>query len=85
MLLITCPWCGARPEGEFICLGEAVAPRPDPASLSDAAWSASVSDRANTRGAHEERWWHQRSCGRIIRLTRDTVTHALGPGREEAP
>jgi acetyl-CoA synthetase len=22
MLLIPCPWCGPRPEGEFVCAGE---------------------------------------------------------------
>jgi heterotetrameric sarcosine oxidase delta subunit len=85
MLRITCPWCGERPEGEFICLGEASPPRPDPAALSDAEWAAYIADRANVRGLHAERWWHVRGCGRIIALTRDTVTHAIAPGPESAP
>lgn len=85
MLQIACPWCGPRPEGEFICLGEATPPRPDPAALSDGAWSAYVADRANVRGVQAERWWHARSCGRIIVIERDTVTHAIAASPERAP
>jgi heterotetrameric sarcosine oxidase delta subunit len=77
MLLIECPWCGKRPEGEFTCLGEAVPPRPDPAALDDAGWVAWLVERENLRGPHRERWWHFRSCGRIVELTRDTVSHAI--------
>jgi heterotetrameric sarcosine oxidase delta subunit len=79
MLVIACPFCGRRPEGEFICLGEALPPRPDPADLSDGAWSASIVERHNRRGPHQERWWHSRSCGRIFTVTRDTFTHAILP------
>lgn len=79
MLVIECPFCGRRPEGEFVCLGEASPPRPDPAGLSDAEWSAWMVERQNLRGPHEERWWHARSCGRIITITRDTFTHAISP------
>jgi heterotetrameric sarcosine oxidase delta subunit len=78
MLLISCPHCGPRPEGEFLNLGEAVQQRPrDPSALSEAEWSAYVSSRANIRGLHQERWWHMRSCGEIIVIRRDTVTHAM--------
>jgi sarcosine oxidase, subunit delta len=81
MLLITCPSCGPRPEGEFLNLGEAVQPRPrDPASLGDADWSAYVSSRANIRGLHDERWWHMRSCGEIVVIRRDTASHAMPSG-----
>jgi heterotetrameric sarcosine oxidase delta subunit len=79
MLQISCPWCGTRPEGEFICLGEAVPPRPDPAALSEAEWAAALANRANIRGLHAERWWHVRSCGRILTIWRDTVSHAIVP------
>lgn len=77
MLLIECPYCGKRSEGEFVCLGEATEPRPDPSGMSDAAWSAWLVDRHNRRGRHQERWWHARSCGRIFMITRDTLTHAI--------
>ena len=42
-------------------------------------------DRANVRGVQAERWWHARSCGRIIVIERDTVTHAIAAGPESAP
>lgn len=80
MLLVPCPWCGPRPEGEFVALGEAVPARPaDPAALSDEAWVAAVVMRENRRGPHAERWWHQKSCGRIVTVTRDTLGHAFAP------
>lgn len=84
MLLIDCPWCGPRPEGEFACLGEATPARPDPTGLSDEAWAAYLTDRVNARGLHRERWWHQRSCGRIFAIRRDTVSHAVLPLAEDA-
>ena len=80
MLILTCQWCGERPEGEFMNLGEAVTPRPaDPNALSDKDWSAYISARQNIRGRHTERWWHMRGCGQIFSVDRDTVTHALFP------
>lgn len=86
MMLITCPFCGERPEGEFICLGEAHAARPDPNALSDSQWADYISNRGNVRGRHTERWWHVRSCGEILMLERDTVTHAIaGPARSVRP
>jgi sarcosine oxidase, subunit delta len=85
MLLIECPYCGKRPEGEFICLGEAVEPRPDPAGLSDTEWSEWLVGRHNRRGPHRERWWHARSCGRIITIMRDTLTHAILPDQGARP
>lgn len=85
MLLIPCPWCGPRPEGEFVNLGEAVPPRPvDPAALADDVWVETLIMRANVRGPHVERWWHQRSCGRIFAIERDTLTHAIRPLDPEA-
>jgi sarcosine oxidase subunit delta len=81
MMLLPCPWCGDRPEGEFVCLGEAVHPRPrDPGVLADVAWAAMLCDRENRRGAHRERWAHQRGCGTIFVVTRDTLTHDIASG-----
>jgi heterotetrameric sarcosine oxidase delta subunit len=80
LLLIDCPWCGARPEGEFVCLGEETPPRPpDPGAVADDDWAAYVTVRRNVRGPHRERWWHQRCCGRIFAIERDTLTHAVAP------
>ena len=64
MLILPCPWCGERPEGEFSNLGEAGPPRPDdPSRLTDQEWADLISMRENIRGRHRERWWHVRGCG----------------------
>ena len=40
MLLIKCPWCGAREENEFSYGGEANLVMPsDPDQITDAAWA----------------------------------------------
>lgn len=84
MLLIPCPWCGPRPEGEFVCAGEVLPPRPaDPNAVSDAEWVDYVVMRRNVRGAHDERWWHARGCGSWLTLRRDTATHRIEP-RDDA-
>ena len=78
MLLIECPWCGAREEHEFTCGGEAHIARPlEPETLSDAAWADYVFMRANPKGVHFERWHHSHGCGRWFNAARSTVTHEI--------
>jgi len=78
MLLIDCPWCGARPEIEFHYGGEAHVERPArPAELSDAAWAAFLYERTNPRGRHAERWQHIHGCRRFFNTVRDTVTDKI--------
>ena len=78
MLLIDCPWCGKRPEGEFVCAGEAHPARPaDPNAIYDATWGDYVVMRENRRGLHDERWWHVRGCGSWLLVRRDTTTHVI--------
>ena len=78
MLPIPCPFCGVRPETEFVCTGEVLPQRPaEPEALVDAAWANYIVARVNTRGVHAERWWHARGCGSWFLLRRDTVTHEL--------
>ena len=75
MLLISCPWCGERPETEFRHAGEAHVARPvDPSKVSAADWTEFLYFRANPRGAHVERWRHAHGCGRFFNAVRDTVT-----------
>ena len=75
MLLIPCPYCGARPEIEFRYGGEAhIARPPDPAALDDAAWSGFLYLRTNANGLHAERWRHAHGCGRFFNAVRDTVS-----------
>ena len=79
MLLINCPWCGARAESEFTCGGEADIARPlNPENLTDAEWGEYVFMRRNPRGLHREQWHHSFGCRRWFVLERDTVTYAIG-------
>ncbi len=75
MLLIPCPWCGARDEKEFENGGPARVPRPDPTAMTDEAWVDYLLIRPSHPGALRERWWHVHGCGQWFELWRDTVTH----------
>ncbi len=78
MLLLVCPWCGARPENEFHYGGEAhVARSADPASLDDTAWADFLYMRSNTKGVHRERWRHIHGCGRFFNCLRDTISDRI--------
>lgn len=74
MLLIDCPYCGARPEVEFRCGGEAHLVRPDPATADDAAWGEYLYRRRSPKGVHRERWLHAHGCGRWFNAVRDTAS-----------
>lgn len=76
MLLIPCPYCGERAQVEFAYGGDATKRRP-PDGAPDEAWYDYVYLRANPRGPHREWWLHHAGCGRWIRVTRDTATHAV--------
>lgn len=89
MLLITCPYCGQRPELEFSYAGEAHIDRPvRPADLNDEDWTTYLYTRSNPKGAHAERWRHLHGCGRFFNAIRDTrsdvflATYTVG---EQAP
>ena len=78
MLLIHCPYCGARAESEFSYGGEAHIARPkDPDSLSDAEWADYLFMRSNTKGVFLERWVHSHGCGRWFNVARDTLTYEV--------
>lgn len=78
MLLIRCPWCGARDETEFRNGGPAHIARPlDPASLGDAAWGEYLFMRDNPKGWFRERWVHSAGCRRWFNALRHTVTHEI--------
>jgi heterotetrameric sarcosine oxidase delta subunit len=78
MLLIACPWCGARAEREFSCGGEAHIVRPAaPERLDDEAWADYLFMRRNPKGVHFERWQHSHGCRRWFNLARSTVSHEI--------
>jgi sarcosine oxidase subunit delta len=75
MLLIACPYCGERPEIEFVYAGEAHIARPaEPSLLDDAQWAEFLYHRSNRRGIHHERWRHIHGCGRFFNAVRHSVS-----------
>ena len=75
MLLIECPYCGERPELEFVHGGQAHIARPaDPQAASDQEWADYLYQRDNLKGVHAERWRHLHGCGRFFNALRDTTT-----------
>ena len=88
MLLIRCPYCGFRPEIEFVYGGEAHIARPrSPALLNDDQWAVFLFLRSNTKGVHCERWRHIHGCARFFNAIRDTLsdqflmTYEIGQAR----
>ena len=78
MLLIDCPFCGARDESEFTYSGEAHISRPTkPETLSDEEWADYLFYRCNSRGRHLEQWNHASGCRRYFNVERDTVTYQI--------
>jgi sarcosine oxidase subunit delta len=75
MLLITCPYCGDRPELEFRNMGEAHIARPGfSEELSDQDWAEFLYLRTNPKGLILERWRHVHGCARFFNAVRHTVT-----------
>jgi heterotetrameric sarcosine oxidase delta subunit len=78
MLLIPCPYCGARDETEFSYGHEAHIARPEnPDALSDAQFADYLFMRKNPKGVHFERWMHARGCRRWFNVARHTVSHRI--------
>lgn len=76
MLLIPCPWCGARSQIEFTYGGDATVKRPPPDAPA-AAHVEFVYLRDNPCGPHAELWQHSAGCRRWFQLRRDTRTHEI--------
>ncbi len=76
MLLIICPWCGARSQNEFTYGGDASVVRP-PIDAQESAWASYVYLRDNPCGPHDERWHHSAGCRQWLKVRRDTRTHEI--------
>ncbi|MCG6904786.1 MAG: sarcosine oxidase subunit delta [Rhodobacter sp.] len=76
MLLIPCPFCGARNETEFVYGGPVGPDRPG-TDASDDAWRDYLFVVPNPTGPVQERWWHARGCGDWFTIWRNTVTHDI--------
>ena len=65
MLLIACPYCGERPEIEFVHGGQAHIVRPAKPSEADIEqWTRFLYMRDNIKGLYAERWRHAHGCRR---------------------
>lgn len=76
MMVITCPFCGPRPEGEFSYGGDASVSRP-PEDADQGTYTDYLYLRDNPRGWHEELWVHRHGCGTWLIVRRHTVTHEI--------
>jgi sarcosine oxidase, subunit delta len=92
MLLIDCPYCGVRPELEFLYGGQAHIARPaHPGECTDEQWVEFLYWRENGKGVHAERWRHTHGCGRFFNALRDTrndeflATYRIGERPPAAP
>jgi sarcosine oxidase subunit delta len=74
MLLIRCPYCGNRPEIEFVYGGQAHIARPTGQKVTDEEWADYLYSRSNVKGVHAERWRHVHGCGQFFNALRDTTT-----------
>ena len=78
MLLIECPFCGARAQTEFAFGRQTAIARPQPAeAVDDRAWAEYLFFRDNPKGDHYERWCHRLGCGLWFNVLRDTLTHEI--------
>ena len=78
MLYIKCPYCGMRPQNEFMYGGDATVKRPElNKEVSDKEWDTFVYFRKSPRGKHTELWQHISGCRQWIKVERDTVSHEI--------
>ena len=78
MLLINCPWCGARDMVEFTHGGDATKVYPkDPDAVTAEEWHEFVYLRDNPCGVHDEYWHHIAGCRQWLKLRRDTTSHDI--------
>ena len=75
MLLVTCPYCGERPEEEFSNGREAHIARPtNSEEMTDEEWARYTFIHNNNKGWMRERWMHAGGCRRWFNAIRHNVT-----------
>lgn len=77
MLLIPCPHCGPRDEGEFTYGGPKRALPVMDGTPDTQAWHRALHLGHNPRGPLVEVWYHSCGCENWIEITRDTATHEI--------
>ena len=73
---LNCPFCGSRGIEEFSYAGDATLSRPG-SNADQAAWVDYIYFRDNPAGLHSEFWYHAAACRQVLRVERDTRTHAI--------
>jgi heterotetrameric sarcosine oxidase delta subunit len=74
---LTCPLCGPRDRREFYYYGsDDYLARPAP-EASPEAWDSYLHLRDNPAGMTTDLWYHEAGCASWLRVTRNTVTHAI--------
>ena len=77
MMLIPCPHCGLRDQGEFT-YGGPKRNLPELDGASDASkWHQAIYSGHNPRGPLTEVWYHASGCETWIEISRDTATHEI--------
>jgi sarcosine oxidase subunit delta len=76
-MLIPCPYCGPRDSSEFTYSGDATVTRPDAANTTIEDWSNYIYQRTNPVGVHQDYWHHVQGCRLLLKVTRNTLTHAV--------
>ncbi len=75
---IPCPYCGFRDLSEFVTIGEATGPRPDPVAPDAAEKFFDYAYlRTNPAGPSEEYWYHAFGCRSWLKVVRYTRTHTI--------
>jgi sarcosine oxidase subunit delta len=83
MLLVPCPWCGARGSEEFRFVGDARA-RPDPATTAPEEWRKYLYVKENQAAWTTETWFHRAGCRRYFVVERHRVTNEIRASRPPA-
>jgi sarcosine oxidase subunit delta len=83
MLLVPCPWCGARGAQEFRFVGDART-RPDPVTTEPDQWRSYLYTKANEATWTTETWFHRAGCRRYLVVERHRVTNEIRVARPPA-
>ena len=70
---VNCPYCGDRSLAEFVQRGEVTLARPN----NEESFFDYVYLRANIAGVTTEYWYHAQGCRQWLRVTRNTMSHAI--------
>lgn len=77
MVIMKCPYCGARNISEFRYGGEYSPRPPKPLDATDKEWADYIYMKANQVGVQKEWWHHADGCGAWFLAERHTKTNQV--------